>query len=306
MDNWYNYIMNISVKPGKHVVAVSGGVDSMVLLHMLHAMPGLQLIVAHFDHGIRADSAADRNLVEQTAHQYNLPFVYEGAELGTGASEATARQARYDFLERVRQQNNADAIITAHHQDDLIETAIINMLRGTGRKGLSSLASAGDLLRPLLDSTKQEMYDYAKEHQLEWHEDSTNTADDYLRNYIRHHLLPRFTAAERDKLLAYIKKAQATNPLIDELLLQTMGLDISKKVDRGQFIMLPFDVSCELMAVWLREQGCRQFDRKLINRATVQAKVAQSGKIIDLTAGYQLKVGKTKLQITHGSLVKTL
>ncbi|QQS18837.1 hypothetical protein IPL68_02130 [Candidatus Saccharibacteria bacterium] len=87
--------------------------------------------MAHFDHGIRPDSVEDRKLVQKLAKQYGLPFVYDRAELGAGASEAVAREARYAFLSRVKEAVGADAIITAHHEDDVLETIIINWLRGT-------------------------------------------------------------------------------------------------------------------------------------------------------------------------------
>src|SRR5689334_19288064 len=126
--------MITDVQPGKYVLAVSGGVDSMVLLHALQGRPGVKLVVAHYDHGIRPDSHEDRHLVQVVAAQHGLPFEYEEDWLGWGTSEETAREARYNFLERTRQRHKSDAIITAHHQDDVLETAIINLLRGTGRK----------------------------------------------------------------------------------------------------------------------------------------------------------------------------
>src|SRR5690606_5271626 len=106
----------IKIRPGKYVVAVSGGVDSMVLLDLLRQKPKLELIVAHFDHGIRPDSAEDRKLVQRVAKHYDLPFVYAEGKLGPKASEALAREARYAFLRRVQAEQGAEAIITAHHQ----------------------------------------------------------------------------------------------------------------------------------------------------------------------------------------------
>src|SRR5690606_14980454 len=102
----------VRLDPGHYIVAVSGGVDSMALMHMLAAKHaekdnGLRFTVAHFDHGIRAESSADRQLVQQTAATYRLPFVYDRAELGTGASEAAARRARYEFLRKVQHQLQA-------------------------------------------------------------------------------------------------------------------------------------------------------------------------------------------------------
>jgi tRNA(Ile)-lysidine synthetase-like protein len=160
--------MKIQVEPGKYVVAVSGGVDSVVLLDLLRMYPGVHVVVAHFDHGIRDDSHLDRAHVQTLAQRYQLPFVYDKGRLGPGASEADARTARYDFLRKAQVASSADAIITAHHQDDVLETAIINLLRGTGRKGLSSLTSGEGIIRPLLEVPKSEIIDYAKRHRLQY------------------------------------------------------------------------------------------------------------------------------------------
>ena len=287
------------------MVAVSGGIDSMALLDMLAHMPGLDVVVAHFEHGIREDSDADRELVGRAAKRYGLPFIYEHGNLGAGASEAQARTARYDFLYRVKEQANADAIITAHHQDDLIETAIINILRGTGRKGLSSLRSTDDILRPLLATPKHDLYSYVSshpEHDIIWNTDSTNKSDVYLRNYIRHHLIKGLGEAGRELLLSYVEQASETNPLIDSLLLHDINANTNEQgLDRQWFIMQPYDVSCEIMAAWLRAHTIREFDRKLIGRLVIAAKTDMAGKTRDINAGYLLKVNKAHVQVVQRS-----
>jgi tRNA(Ile)-lysidine synthase len=203
--------MDFDLPAGSYVVAVSGGVDSVALLHMLARRPGLKLTVAHYDHGIRPDSAEDRRHVQYFARAHGLPFVYETGQLGSDASEATARRARYDFLHRVRQASGAGAVITAHHQDDLLETIILNLLRGTGRRGLSSLKSTDVVKRPLLHLPKNELLRYAAEQGLVWREDSTNADPRYLRNYIRHNILPRFAASDREALLAISRRIKPAN-----------------------------------------------------------------------------------------------
>ena len=140
--------MKAELKPGKYVLAVSGGVDSIVLLDLLaKEIERDNLVVAHFDHGIRQGSATNREFVEGLAKNYGLEFFYEEGELGAKASEALARTKRYEFLNKIKKQTESDAIITAHHQDDVLETIIINLLRGTGRKGLSSLKNHPELVR---------------------------------------------------------------------------------------------------------------------------------------------------------------
>lgn len=174
--------MAIVIPSGRYVVAVSGGVDSVVLLHILMQQPGLKLIVAHFDHGIRDDSAQDAEFVSRIAATYGLPFESKREELGKHASEELARTRRYEFLRSVAKKHDA-LIATAHHADDAVETIAINLIRGTGWRGLAVLDS--DIIRPLLDMGKQDILEYAALHNLSWHEDSTNASDAYLRNRIR-------------------------------------------------------------------------------------------------------------------------
>src|ERR1700693_5976581 len=177
---------HLSLKPGKYVLAVSGGVDSVVLLDLLCKNQGLDIIVAHFDHGIRQDSARDREFVQALTRGYKLPFVLGQAKLGPNASEETARETRYEFLYGVVKKTKSKGLITAYHQDDVIETAIINLLRGTNRKGLSSRLSSDKIFRPMLEIPKSDLLAYAKANKLDWHEDLTNLDTTYLRNYIRH------------------------------------------------------------------------------------------------------------------------
>ena len=290
----------IKVRPGKYVVAVSGGVDSMVLLDLLRQKPKLELIVAHFDHGIRPDSAEDRKLVQRIAEHYDVPFVYAQGHLGPNASEALAREARYAFLRGVREEQGASAIITAHHQDDMLETAIMNLLRGTGRRGLSSLKSRKDLVRPLLDWTKKGIRDYAEEHDLVWAEDSTNDDERYLRNYIRHNILGRFTKEGREALSHHIKEASKVNEEIDKLLDKDLDEQPDKmELSRSWYLQLPYAVATEMMAAWLRRNGILQFDRHMIERLVVAAKTARSGKRADVNAEHVVEFTKDKIRLTN-------
>jgi tRNA(Ile)-lysidine synthetase-like protein len=166
----------------KYVVAVSGGVDSVVLLDILAHQPGNKLIVAHFDHGIRDESHLDAEFVAGLAKKYGLPFVLKREELGPDASEEKARDQRYAFLRSIAKKYRAK-LVTAHHADDVLESIAINLSRGTGWRGLAVLAS--DVFRPLTDMSKAQTISYAKQHGLEWCEDSTNKTDAYLRNRIR-------------------------------------------------------------------------------------------------------------------------
>lgn len=169
-------------KMNKYVVAVSGGVDSVVLLDILANQTDNELIVAHFDHGIRQESRRDAEFAKDLAKKYGLPFVSKREELGSDASEEKARDQRYAFLRSVAKKYDAQ-LVTAHHADDVIESIAINLSRGTGWRGLAVLDS--DVIRPLTEMKKSETINYAKKHELQWVEDSTNKTDAYLRNRIR-------------------------------------------------------------------------------------------------------------------------
>jgi len=278
--------MKIDMPAGSYVVAVSGGVDSVVLLDLLRMYPGVRLTVAHFDHGIRHDSAQDRLLVQRLAKRYGLPFVYDSGNLGTYASEAQARKARYAFLRRVQQVSKANAVITAHHQDDVLETVIINLLRGTGRKGLSSLTNGEGIIRPLLQVPKSEIIDYAKRHSLIWREDSTNAGDEYLRNRVRHNILPGWTTEQKEKLLAINQHMQHINKEVDEIL----ETEIQGNLDRTWFVGLPHNIAREVMAAWLRLNSIGEFDAPTLERLAIAGKVAEAGKSIDVIKGYKMQV----------------
>lgn len=314
--------MQISIKPGTYVVAVSGGVDSMALLHMLTQKVnsearslnieknkkssefGIQnskfrFIVAHFDHGIRQDSKLDRQLAQQVAETYNLPFVYDEGKLGPNSSEETARKARYRFLRKVSKLSKAQGIITAHHQDDALETAIINWLRGTGRRGYTALRSQNRILRPLLNIPKQELVNYARLNNLEWREDSTNKDTKYLRNLIRERVMPQLTAGQRKMVVDALNELRGLNDQIDQKLVHFLHTQPKRShIDRHWFTMLPHDVALEVMAMWLRLNNS-QFDTKLLERLVAGAKTLSGGKQMDVDKNSIIEIKDREFILKH-------
>lgn len=287
--------MNIDIEPGTYVVAVSGGVDSMVLLDLLSKSQASKLVVAHFDHGIREDSAQDRQLVQAAAEKYNLRFVFKEGQLGADASEANAREARYKFLKSVVKDTSAKALFTAHHQDDMLETAVINMLRGTGRRGLTSLKDLPEIKRPMLEYTKKEILDYARKHKIIWREDSTNQDTSYLRNYVRHKILPKFSAAQKADLLKHIDKLSELNLEIDEIIEAMVRQQ--DEIDRQWFISLDHKVARDVMASWLRSKNIKDLDSKRIELLVRAAKTYQTNKKIDVDKRYIIDVVGNKLAL---------
>ncbi len=176
----------------------------MCLLHMLVEHGGYDLIVVHVDHGIREDSSNDTKLVEALAQKYNLPFIATKLHLTKDASEQQARDYRYSFLFKQIASNGAIAILTAHHADDVLETSIMNIRRGTDRYGAAGGMSREGIVRPLLNVRKNELLEYSQEHNLKWREDSTNKDTKYTRNMIRHKIIPKIDVMAYQKLLSHL------------------------------------------------------------------------------------------------------
>lgn len=272
-----------------YIVAVSGGVDSVVLLHKLmkNKSPDILYVVVHVDHGIRDDSSEDAEFVRELAESYGLAFELKELRLGKNASEALAREQRYELLFSAMKRFNAEAIITAHHQDDVLETMIINMLRGTSPRGLIGFTRPG-IMRPLLALSKREILAYADEHNLTWREDSTNQDTAYLRNYVRTHLMPKLQVADRKKLLAIRSDVETAYQEIDTLTKRLLVSCVRQsELVRSRFVVLPYIVQAEVMAMWLRLYGV-QFDRRTIEKASLSAKTLLPGKHIELTKTAQL------------------
>ncbi len=300
--------MDIVVPSGKYVVAVSGGVDSVVLLYTLMkgvlaegAVPGTRYIVAHFDHGIRPESAADRRFVQQLAREYHLPFIYERAELGEHASEATARAARYAFLEKVRRASGARGIMTAHHEDDFLETAIINLVRGTTGRGLHALKSTDALQRPLLGIPKKKLVEYAKLNGLVWRDDATNANEAILRNYIRHRYVADMGRTRRTQLLRLSQRAAKISGEIDEIVTAYLHVQPSRTAfNRASFRELPPEVAREIVAAWLRrETEGFQVTRKMLDRLVLAMQTGRTGTRHDVMNGYRLEITRSTIELVR-------
>jgi tRNA(Ile)-lysidine synthase len=199
-------------KPGKYILAISGGADSMVLLDLMAQSAGSKnydLVVAHFDHGLRTDSDRDRQFVSDHAKTYGLQFVSAKGDL-KDSSEETSRTARHFWLSKICQDHQAAAVITAHHENDLIETSLLNLARGSNHRGVAPMQT-GPVLRPLLHVSRAELRDYAKHQKIDWREDKTNAEIDNPRNFIRHKLLPSADHSWTKSYLELVEKTAALN-----------------------------------------------------------------------------------------------
>lgn len=178
----------------KYVLAVSGGVDSMVLLHIFHQFE-LSFGVVSLNHNLRKEAENELKFVEQECKKLNIPFFISKIPNDYWSSKSNvqekARKFRYEFFEKIRKQHRYDYIVTAHHANDDVETFLLHLLRGSGIDGLSAIPEiSGKVIRPLLSAKKSDILSYAKQHAIQWMEDSSNEELYYDRNRIRLEVIP--------------------------------------------------------------------------------------------------------------------
>jgi len=184
------------------IVGVSGGADSIALLHVLNKISkdfSFKIVVAHLNHMLRGtDSKLDEELVITLCREWGLPCfvkncdVYALSKALKMSLEEAGRLARYDFFEQLFREHSASKIALAHHRDDKVETILYNIIRGTGTRGLKGITYCRDnhIIRPLLDFTKIEILSYCQDENLDFREDKSNLDLNFTRNKIRHDLLP--------------------------------------------------------------------------------------------------------------------
>ena len=192
---------NLFEKNKSVIVAVSGGADSMALLHFMNHFATnhqLRLVVAHVNHKKRENSELDEILVEQVARMYNLPYevYYLPKDDQIENFHEYARNKRYEFFKSVATNYQADYLVTAHHADDHLETQIHRLLyqnSSSGLIGIEPVTINNDLkiVRPLIAVTKQEVYNYCERERILFREDESNESDVYTRNRIRKYIVPR-------------------------------------------------------------------------------------------------------------------
>ena len=269
--------------PGDRVlVAVSGGPDSVALLHVLHELRdelGLHLEAAHLQHGIRgAEAQEDARFVAALAGKLGLPFHMKEIDLpglrfraGKGNLEALARQQRYQFFAQTARRQGLIKIATAHTQDDQAETMLMWLLRGAGRKGLGGMSPAQTLhssvaylahgcaiVRPFLETSKAEILEFLRQRQIEYRNDATNHDTRLLRNWIRLELLPQLRERIDGRIAARLTE-QAEMLRDEQAVLEQVaraGLEKCRRgdgLDRGILLHHPVALQRLMLRRWIEE-----------------------------------------------------
>lgn len=200
LEQFKRYISEKKLWDSSHhrlLLAISGGVDSMVLADLLKHV-NVNFAFAHVNFGLRGEASdKDEELVKKVADAYGIPFYRYNPATTVYAqdkgisTQMAARELRYAWFEQLMKEEGYHYLLTAHHADDALETSLLNLSRGTGIKGITGIALKSDtIIRPLLFANKEEIVEYATSNGLEWREDASNASDKYVRNKIRHRVIP--------------------------------------------------------------------------------------------------------------------
>jgi len=255
----------------KVVVAVSGGVDSVVLLDLLakkkldkflkRNSPKTEITgIAHFNHKIHREANAHEKFVENLAKKYRLPFFSKRSSRKL-RSEAEARDSRFEFLETILEKNGADMIVLAQHFDDQVETILLNIVRGTGLLGLSGMTEfSRKKWRPLLEIPKVKIIAFAKKTKLKFVDDPTNFDSNYSRNFLRLEILPKLKKLNPRMGASILRLARQARENVE--LINLLADDFLKKAENTkslpiiEFRILPSAIAkAVIREIYFREIG---------------------------------------------------
>lgn len=256
------------------IVGVSGGRDSMALIHALTTQRlDLNVIAAHVDHALRPDSGEVADFVNGMMQRWHIEFAKTKLKPGTGNLEEWGREKRYEFFNKLLKKNKAVYILTAHHQDDDFESMMLHFLRGTRVKGLSGMQVLREnIFRPLLFTSRSEIDDYIAFHEIPYRDDPSNKDENFTRNFLRHkivpvlnHVYPGLAQRWQDQKsywldLQGLLESQAS-VFMDEFLDKKEGLH------RAAYSKLAFPVRATVLELWYRRTtGAMVPDAQTINR----------------------------------------
>jgi tRNA(Ile)-lysidine synthase len=304
-------LAGLGLPPGRALVAVSGGPDSVALLDLLtrtQDIHGLDLVVAHVDHGIHPDSGGVAEQVRALANYYGLPVHVGRLALGPEVGETRARAERYAWLETLRARLGAQVIFTAHHADDQVETVLMRVLAGSGPAGLAGMAMMrGRLVRPLLPYSRWEVIRHLEDSRLGAWLDPANSDPRHLRSWIRADLLPRLRRRlpEIDANIQRVaRQAGRDRAAWDAVLDALPELDVRVEdggisVAAGSFGSYDSALAQAVLLAAGRRAGC-QFGPSRIGRVLSLLKTGTSGDRVPLGGSWTAELSFGRLRIYRG------
>ena len=301
--------------PGRALLAVSGGPDSLALLDLVAGLAGerqLELLVVHADHGIHPESGRVAEQVRRVAaDRYHVETEIARMALGSEAGETEAREARYAFFREVQQRRGARWLVTAHHADDQAETVVLRLLRGSGTAGLAGMAarSSRGLVRPLLPFTRAELAEHVQAVGLEVFHDPANADTRHTRSWVRHVIVPalqqRLGPEAAQSLLSVAQHASADLAAWDAVLDVLPGLEIrcaEGRFDIARAGLVGYD---SVLAARLVRAAARRADLMVgpaqADRIVRFGKDAVSGRTLELGDGLTAQVAFERLVVAHAT-----
>lgn len=229
---------HITELPGNRVIlACSGGVDSIVLLHLLKKIDKKRIVIAHLDHSIRKESSEDLEFVKDLAIKEGYEFISKRLE-NAPKNEEEARVSRYKFLSKCLKQYQASHIALAQHQSDQIETLLLQLIRGTHSFSPMKVLSSDNKWRPLLEYTKEEILRYAQTNNLKWREDNSNTDNKYARNRLRNLVIPEIQKINPNFAQRFLEFVTQVKSMSEISIKELSKIDISNNIKRDDFLAL--------------------------------------------------------------------
>jgi len=293
------------------VLAVSGGVDSMVLLDAAASMiPRERLRVATFDHGTGEFARRAARLVRARARMLRIPC-NSGRARAALSTEAEWRAARWSFLRSVARRVNG-VVATAHTRDDQVETIVMRVLRGAGARGLAGLYARSDVERPLIDCTRDEILAYARERKLEWVDDPSNALPVHFRNRVRHDLLPAMRRADPAfdaGLLGIARRAAALRAMVEDTVVDRVRPSIREggaalDVDASPFADASLEVLRMLWPAIAASIGVT-LDRRGVERLADFAQHGRVGGRVQLAGGWEVVRARSAFRLRKSSMDST-
>lgn len=299
-DGWGSASITALPNDRRYLVGVSGGRDSVVLLHWLLARGYRRLIVCHFEHGLRGRAGkADARFVARLAEKHGLEFELGSADVAALAArrkqsiETTARHERFGFFVKVARRRRCLTIFLGHHADDQVETFLLNLLRGAGGRGLGAMrpvSSFGTLriVRPLLGVWRSEIDAYIKQHRLKFRDDATNEELKARRNRMRHRIIPLLEKHSGRNIRATIWRAAAVLAEEEDFLetLVPVGLTKSKELNVAQLRQSPPALQRRVIRKWLAQRGVLDLGFSVIEEVRQLAAGGAPAKVNLPRAGY--------------------